>query len=381
MKRERFDEIICFDVAAEITSEIDEFLICFENVTDLDIENFVVVLSEIDEIVDEIVVDEIVVEILFFSLLKFRFEVLIISFFIDLMWCWRRCSWNLFFESKISSQCLQTIFLQTIFWVCCNNRVNDEKNAKQFRHEWYCDEKIDEVDETAEVSNFENFVENAVIKTSSHSLRFFLTISLSLSRCCLYHVNADSRRQSSNKISRFDSRYWCWRCRNCCRKLAISQNRLNFCISQTSVASKNSISTTMKVDFAIFKIFNSIAFEVFFSSCMASEHCDDCWRCFFSDFFIESNNVVEQWIHCVLNQIFVSLNSATIKAFFESTLRHLSRLASLFSYVSRNLTSKTKRNSIFDFATIFFDSTFCWSCWANEQCDAFRKCFCNDLKM
>ena len=73
-KCKRFDKIICIDVATEITNEIDKFLICFESVTNLNIENFVVV-DEIDfEIVDKIV------EFLFFSLLKFRFETLIIFF-------------------------------------------------------------------------------------------------------------------------------------------------------------------------------------------------------------------------------------------------------------------------------------------------------------
>ena len=82
-KRERFDDI----VDAKMTNEIDEFLDRFENVIDLDIENFVVVFDEIvveiDEIVNKIVdeiVDKIVDEILSFSLLKFRFETLIIFF-------------------------------------------------------------------------------------------------------------------------------------------------------------------------------------------------------------------------------------------------------------------------------------------------------------
>ena len=74
-KCERFDEIICIDVVAKIANEIDRFLICSGNVTDLDIENFVVVVDEIDfEIVDEIV------ELLSFFLLKFRFEALTIFF-------------------------------------------------------------------------------------------------------------------------------------------------------------------------------------------------------------------------------------------------------------------------------------------------------------
>ena len=52
---ERFDEIICIDVATEIANEINRFLICSESVTNLNIENFVVVVDEIDfEIVDEV---------------------------------------------------------------------------------------------------------------------------------------------------------------------------------------------------------------------------------------------------------------------------------------------------------------------------------------
>ena len=71
---------IWFDVA-KITNEINNFFVYFENVIDLNIENFVVVLNEIDfEIVNEIV------EFLFF-LLKFRFEILIILLFIDFVWC------------------------------------------------------------------------------------------------------------------------------------------------------------------------------------------------------------------------------------------------------------------------------------------------------
>ena len=89
----RFDKIICFDVATEITNEISRFLDRSEEMTNLDIEIFVVVLNEIVEIVDEIVdeiliVDEIVDEILSFSLLKLRFEALTIIFFTDFVWCW-----------------------------------------------------------------------------------------------------------------------------------------------------------------------------------------------------------------------------------------------------------------------------------------------------
>ena len=63
-----------------MTNEIDEFLVCSENVTNLNIEKFDVVVDEmIDEIVCEIV--EIVDEILFFSLLKLRFETSLIIFF------------------------------------------------------------------------------------------------------------------------------------------------------------------------------------------------------------------------------------------------------------------------------------------------------------
>ena len=59
-----------------MTNEINEFFVCFENVINLNIENFVVVLNKIDfEIVNKIV------EFFFFSLLKFRFETLIILLF------------------------------------------------------------------------------------------------------------------------------------------------------------------------------------------------------------------------------------------------------------------------------------------------------------
>ena len=74
-KRENFDEIICFDVATEITNKINEFRVVFEDVTNSNIENFVVEIVEINfEIVDKIV------EFLFSFLLKFRFETLIIFF-------------------------------------------------------------------------------------------------------------------------------------------------------------------------------------------------------------------------------------------------------------------------------------------------------------
>ena len=80
-RRERFDEIICIDVATEIANEINEFLDNSESVIDLDIENFVVVFDEIVvEIVNEI--DEIVDEILFLFLLKFRFETNLFIFFV-----------------------------------------------------------------------------------------------------------------------------------------------------------------------------------------------------------------------------------------------------------------------------------------------------------
>ena len=76
-KRERFDEIICFDVA-KMTCEINKFFVYFENVIDLNIENF-------DKIIDWIIVVEIVEMLfLFFSLLKFRFETFLIVFFDDL---------------------------------------------------------------------------------------------------------------------------------------------------------------------------------------------------------------------------------------------------------------------------------------------------------
>ena len=195
-RRERFDVV-------EVTSEVsDAFLDRSENVSNLDIENFVVVFDEIVEVVVELV-DEID-EILFFSLLKLRFEATLFIFF---AWCWRTCSWSLFFESKILSQCLQTIFLQTISWVCCNKRINDEKNAKQLRQKWYWDERRETDEFEAKTSNSErDFAENVVIKISSHSLKLFLTISLSF--CCLYHVNAESRKHSRSSESSFSSRLW-----------------------------------------------------------------------------------------------------------------------------------------------------------------------------
>ena len=73
-KYKRFD--VADAIAAKMTNEINEFLVCFENVTNLNIEIFEIVF---DEIVVEIV--EIVVVFLFFFLLKRDFIVLIISFF------------------------------------------------------------------------------------------------------------------------------------------------------------------------------------------------------------------------------------------------------------------------------------------------------------
>ena len=333
-KRERFDEIqnICFDVATKITNEINEFLVCFEIVTNLNIENFDVVVDKMISEIDCEIVDEIC-EILFFFLLQFRFETNLFIFFVA--WCWRKCSWNLFFESKIFSQCLQTIFLQTIFWICCNNRINDEKHAKQLRHEWYCDEK--RTDETKKISNFENFVKNAMIKTSSHSLKFCLTISF----CFWYQNNAKSRRQSSNKINKSDFRYWCWYCRNCYKKLAISLNRLNFWISQTSVASKKSIFATTKIDFVI-------------SSCKTNEHSNDFWKCFFNDSKFRLLVIFnEQCIHFVLYSSSMHLNSTTImNSLVESLFFQIQywKLANFSSYVLKDLTNETKakKDSIFD---------------------------------
>ena len=118
-RRERIDEVIGFrSIGVDASGGVDEgvsgaFLGSPGGVTGLDIENFGVVVGEvIDGVVCE-VVDEIV-EILSLSLLKLRLEALTTSFFTGLVWCWRRCSWSLFFESKTSSQCLQTAFLQTI---------------------------------------------------------------------------------------------------------------------------------------------------------------------------------------------------------------------------------------------------------------------------
>ena len=74
-KCKRFDKIICFDVA-KMTNEINEFLDCFDDMTNLNNEIFVVFLNEINKIV------EIVVVILFFSLLKFRFETILFIFFV-----------------------------------------------------------------------------------------------------------------------------------------------------------------------------------------------------------------------------------------------------------------------------------------------------------
>ena len=78
-RHERFDDVVdAIDV--EMTSEINEFLDRSESVTDLNIENFDVVVDEmISEVVCEIV-DEIV-EILSFSLLKLRFEAFLTIFF------------------------------------------------------------------------------------------------------------------------------------------------------------------------------------------------------------------------------------------------------------------------------------------------------------
>ena len=80
-RRELFD--VSDVIVAKVTSEVNEFLDRFENVIDLEIENFEIVFDEIVvEIVDE--VDEIVVEILSLSLLKFRLETILIIFFVDL---------------------------------------------------------------------------------------------------------------------------------------------------------------------------------------------------------------------------------------------------------------------------------------------------------
>ena len=68
-KCERFDVV-------DVANEINEFFVCFENVTNLKIEIFEIVLSEIDEIV----IVEIVIVILFLFLLKRNFVALIISF-------------------------------------------------------------------------------------------------------------------------------------------------------------------------------------------------------------------------------------------------------------------------------------------------------------
>ena len=256
-------------IDAEMTSEINEFLVCSENVTDLNIEIFDVVFDEMfDEVVCEIV--DKIVEILSLFLLKFRLETLIIF----VAWCWRMCSWNLLFDSKIFSHCLQTTFRQTI-WICCSKRVNDEKNAKHCAHEWYCDEKCETNEFDTKISNFEeknfakDFAKNATIKIFSHSFKLFLTISLcSFSLYCLYQIIAKSRKHSSNKISKSDSRYWCWHCRNCCTKLEISQNKLNSWISHRRVASKKSISATTKVSLTI----STMIFEIFFSSCKTRKH-------------------------------------------------------------------------------------------------------------
>ena len=81
-RREFFD--VSDAIAAEVTGGVDEFLDRFEDVIDLEIENFEVVFDEvvveIVEIVDEI--DEIVVEILSLSLLKLRSEAILTTFFV-----------------------------------------------------------------------------------------------------------------------------------------------------------------------------------------------------------------------------------------------------------------------------------------------------------
>ena len=86
----------------------DAFLDSFDDVIDLEIENFEVVFDEVDELNDEMI-DEMIDKILSLSLLKFRLEASLIIFF---AWCWRTCSCNLLFDSKTSSHCLQTTFLQ-----------------------------------------------------------------------------------------------------------------------------------------------------------------------------------------------------------------------------------------------------------------------------
>ena len=72
-KRDRYDENNDFDVA-KMTNETNNFFVCFENVTNLNIENF--------EIVFDKIVVKIVIEILFLFLLKFRFETFLIIFFV-----------------------------------------------------------------------------------------------------------------------------------------------------------------------------------------------------------------------------------------------------------------------------------------------------------
>ena len=79
----------------------------------------------------------------------------------------------------------------------------------------------------------------------------------------MYYVKTKFRKHSNNKINKFDSRYWCWFWWNCFIKFAISQNKLHFSILHINIASKYSISTTIKINFATFKNFNSIRLMIF----------------------------------------------------------------------------------------------------------------------
>ena len=226
---------------------------------------------------------------------------------------------------------------------------------------------------------------------NNHSLKFLITsftFWLWISFCCLYQINAKSRKHLSNKVNKFDSRYWYWHCRSCCTKFAISQNKFNFWISHRKVASKKSIFATTKVNFATFRTFNStrlISFEIssfVLFNCKTNEHSNDFWWCSLKKILLNSKNFNEQWIHFVMNLSSIFLNSTTIIVFLfnDSNQNQFVKITNFFSYVFRNLTNETEKDSIFDFSTIF-DSISCWSYKANEQCDAFWKCFFKNSKV
>ena len=206
--------------------------------------------------------------------------------------CFKRtCSWNLLFELKIFSQCLQIALKQLFFCVCCNSRDMNENFAKHCEQVWYCDEecKVDFENSIEIVWEDEKIVASACLKTFNEVKSSWV----------FNHLYVESRKHLTRIVNILCSLYLATS--RSCKKLTLMLKRWNSRRFNCIIESKNSISLTQvsslnaSIAFAwtlttcstiSFEIIDVIETKTCFWVFNVERHQDDSRRCFAIDSFL-----------------------------------------------------------------------------------------------